>query len=463
MPRFSNWLISISYAILAAAGAVAAVRVLEIDPALAGLAGILGFVVFAQLHVAINRARERRALLRDLGYLRDSGAALREEVDTLREQIAEDLDDLETRSERRNQQAVSEVRVLEALIRQMAEGLERKAQEAALEAVEEAEKAVQSGEDQNAVSKLFATIETAINDRDGSDEAERPEAARAFEGMSEEQFLKVIRASLRENRIDLYLQPTVTLPNRNPCYYEALSRLRNDAGELILPSQYLRVAETAGLMSIVDNLLLFRCVQMVRRVAKANARAIVFCNISMNSLRDQNFFPQFLDFMELSQDLAPNLVFEFTQEAVGEAEGPIAEKLSRLAALGFRFSYDHVNTLDLDLPELRQQNFRFVKISAKTLLERLQGEMANLHGADFIELLSRFGVDLIVDRVETEVEAETIRNIGVRFAQGFLFGEPRPLDEIEARIGAQIQPVEDEDGEPIKTLPYYGNKRAVAG
>ena len=67
-----------------------------------------------------------------------------------------------------------------------------------------------------------------------------------------------IRASLEENRVDLYLQPIVSLPQRKLRYYEALSRLRAEDGSVIMPAQYIKVAAPAGLMSVVDNLLLFR-------------------------------------------------------------------------------------------------------------------------------------------------------------------------------------------------------------
>jgi len=52
--------------------------------------------------------------------------------------------------------------------------------------------------------------------------------------------LEMIRASLEENRVDLYLQPTVSLPQRKVRFYEALSRLRSESGSIIMPAQYIR-------------------------------------------------------------------------------------------------------------------------------------------------------------------------------------------------------------------------------
>ena len=88
-----------------------------------------------------------------------------------------------------------------------------------------------------------------------------------------------------------------------------------------MPAQYIKVAEPAGLMSVVDNLLLFRCVQIVRRLTQKQREIGVFCNISGDTLTDAEFFPQFLEYMHHNRDLAGQIVFEFGQEAVFKA-GP---------------------------------------------------------------------------------------------------------------------------------------------
>ena len=113
--------------------------------------------------------------------------------------------------------------------------------------------------------------------------------------LGEADLLETIRACLEENRVDLYLQPIVSLPQRKLRFYEALSRLRAEDGSVIMPAQYIKVAAPAGLMWVVDNLLLFRCVQIVRRLTQKSRDIGVFCNISGDTLADAEFFPQFLE------------------------------------------------------------------------------------------------------------------------------------------------------------------------
>src|SRR6185436_9887898 len=134
--------------------------------------------------------------------------------------------------------------------------------------------------------------------------------------LAEPDLLEAIRSSLEENRVDLYLQPIVSLPQRKLRYYEALSRLRDKDGQVIMPAQYMQVAGRAGLMSVVDNLFLFRCVQIVRRLAQKNRDTGIFCNISGDTLADTEFLPQFLAYMRANRDLAGQIVFEFSQDAM---------------------------------------------------------------------------------------------------------------------------------------------------
>lgn len=239
--------------------------------------------------------------------------------------------------------------------------------------------------------------------------------------------LDVVRRSIEANRIDLYLQPIVTLPQRKVRYYEALTRLRDDGGELILPSGYLRIAEQAGMMPLIDNIMLFRSVQVLRRLGERSSARGVFCNISVHSLVDAEFFPEFISFMEQNRSLADSLTFEFTQDML-KACGPIEqESLQALSSLGFHFSLDHVHDLDVDFRELHERNFRFIKVDADVFLNRMTEAGARIHPADMRAYLERFGLELIVEKIEDERSLTNVLDHDVGLAQGYLFSEPRPV------------------------------------
>lgn len=130
---------------------------------------------------------------------------------------------------------------------------------------------------------------TAIDDEQTTSVEGRPNDA---------EILEIVRSGLQENKVDLYLQPVVRLPQRRTLFYEAFSRIRGPNGEVITPGQYLKVAEGAGLIGTIDNLLLIRCVQLIRRVRQRNVEVGFFVNVSARTLRDTAFFKQFIEFLD---------------------------------------------------------------------------------------------------------------------------------------------------------------------
>jgi cyclic-di-GMP phosphodiesterase TipF (flagellum assembly factor) len=248
-----------------------------------------------------------------------------------------------------------------------------------------------------------------------------------FKGMSRESIGDLIGHAADANRIDLYLQPIVTLPQRKVRYYEAMSRLRTEEGDIIPAGEFIDFAEAVGLMPKIDNLLIFRCVQVTRRLQLKSRDVGLFCNISASTLTDANAFKQFLDFMDANRALAGAMMFEFTQSAY-RSFGPIEhEALAALAERGFRFSMDHVTDLRMEAKELADRSFRFLKVPAKLLLNRAATAQSDIHPEDLADLLARSGIDLIAERIEDETSVVDLLEYDVRFGQGFLFSAPRPV------------------------------------
>ena len=248
-----------------------------------------------------------------------------------------------------------------------------------------------------------------------------------FRGLSRDSIADVISKAVDANRIDLYLQPIVTLPQRKVRYYEAVSRLRTEDGDFVPAVDFIDVAESVGLMPKIDNLAVFRCVQVTRRLLLKSRDVGLFCNISAASLTDALMFRQFLDFMDANRALASSLMFEFTQEAYRNF-GPIEhESLAALAERGFRFSMDHVTELHMEPYELANRSFRFLKVPARLLLNKAVTNQSDIDPEDLADLLARSGIDLIAERIETETTVVDLLDYDVRFGQGFLFSPPRPV------------------------------------
>ncbi|MBT5373860.1 MAG: EAL domain-containing protein [Rhodospirillaceae bacterium] len=252
---------------------------------------------------------------------------------------------------------------------------------------------------------------------DGLEPTLKPSRSRGEEA----QILDEVRDALNNGRIDLMLQPIVSLPQRKLHFFECFSRLRT-GDKILSPNQYLDIALREGLIAAIDNMLLFRCIQLVRDTQKRNRNLLFFCNISTHSLLDKEFFEDFMRFLLENHELAPSLVFEVSQHDMAQLDETDLADLDRLAHFGFRFSVDQVGRLDMNYEELARHRVKFIKAPVDLLLEEVRdkGDLRELK-----QMLDLVNLDLIVDKVETEDQVLELLDQPIDFAQGFLFGKPR--------------------------------------
>lgn len=273
-----------------------------------------------------------------------------------------------------------------------------------------------------------------------------------------------MRNAIDENRIDIFLQPMVTLPQRKVRFYEAVTRVRDERDQLIAAEEFISIAEASGLIGRIDNMVLLRCVQVLRRLMVRNKDVGVFCNVAASTLGNSTTFAQCLDFLEANRALAPSLVLEFKQSTfrgLGPAE---TENLAALAQRGFRFSIDHVTDLRIEPRELADRGVRFIKVPASLLLDPKQASTSDIHPSDLSDLLGRFGIDLIAERIEGERAVVDLLDYDVRFGQGFLFAPPRPLrpEGASATGGAASNPTQDIQGSNGSGTPSPSATSAAA-
>jgi cyclic-di-GMP phosphodiesterase TipF (flagellum assembly factor) len=396
--------------------------------------GLTSLIILSVYHYVSARTGIQTAATHQLAELARSTAEVARQMRDLARRVAaleKRFDQTADRTRAVTDPIAIEIGALGARVRQLADTVS--AQEATL--TEIAEHAALGEQRPAAPAGLPADPfagQSAAEFATAPDEADAPRnasgrgaAAAATARGADAGALASIRSAVEAGRIDLYLQPIVTLPQRKVRYYEATSRLRSERGELWPAGDFIAQAEAGGLMPTIDNLVAGRCVQVVRRLLLKNRDVGLFCNLSRLTLGDP-IFPQMLEFLDANRAIAPSLVLEFTQAAVRQM-GPVEhESLAKLAERGFRFSLDNVADLDIEPRDLASRNFRFIKIPAGILLNRNVAE-TDIHPADLSDQIGRFGIDLIADKIEYEGSVVDLLDCDVRYGQGFLFSPPRPV------------------------------------
>jgi cyclic-di-GMP phosphodiesterase TipF (flagellum assembly factor) len=379
-----------------------------VSPAIDGATGLIlggfAFVLGTVLHEAIARRRSEFLWFRRMAALRRSSLGIRDELALMRDQARRLYEVLEggagsSQDDRRQiDHVVAEVKVLQSLVEQL-----------------HRQRTSAGGAEPGTFEQPAAAMPT--------DDA--PTERLVAGDLDAAQTLDVVREGLARGSVDLYLQPIVSLPQRKRRFFECFSRIRAENGAIIGPEHYLELAEREGLITTIDNMLLFRCVQLVRRTQRHKYDVGFFCNISRHSLEDTAFFHDFIEFMEDNTELAPNLIFEFTQADLAAHDQAALRELNRLADLGFRFSVDQVADLDLNVTALASRRFAFVKVDADLLIREIGDNPPLVDVRDFKALLDQAGIDLIVEKIESEGQLIELLDFNIDYGQGYLFGQPR--------------------------------------
>ncbi len=402
MPFFYHAVIFLTYASMAAAVAVVLPQTVpSVDETLALVVGAVVLVGCGLMHEVLARLDRRRELVEHVSGLRHAQDEMMSELALARGETRRLYESFmgagqEGAGDPDHDEMRADLRVLEKLVKRLAGRSER------------------NGESADAVEAA----------------ADRPRASpesgpRVVSGLDEAAILELVRDGLNRGRVDLFLQPIVSLPQRKHQYYECFSRIRVDRDSILVPEQYLAVAEKEGLITAIDNMLLFRCVQLVRKSQRRRPNVGFFCNISPYSLADGSFLADFADFMAVNVDLAANVLFELGEATFESLDQDVAEELERLAALGFRFSVDQVTNLNARFEDWARRHVKFVKIEVGLLLSQLHGQGQGRSVTDLKRRLHRCGIDLIAEKIESEETLIELLDHSIEFGQGYLFGEPR--------------------------------------
>ncbi len=237
--RIAHLAIALCYSVVALVLGLmlAAVPVFGLEAGLA-LGGFV-FLLGALAHEVVARRRNDLKFLRRLAALRRISHDIQDQLDQTRDEARRVYEVLEVAGNtkpdqrRRMNDVAAEVKVLQSLVERLSG----------------------NGRPAAADGSAAAAIGEAL--------APRLEAE-----LGEARILDIVRDGLNRDRVDLYLQPIVSLPQRKRRYFECFSRIRAEDGAIIGPEQYLELAEQEGLVNAIDNMLLVRCVQLLRRSQK---------------------------------------------------------------------------------------------------------------------------------------------------------------------------------------------------
>jgi cyclic-di-GMP phosphodiesterase TipF (flagellum assembly factor) len=266
--------------------------------------------------------------------------------------------------------------------------------------------------------------------------------------------MRLVTQAFEADRIELHLQPIVSLPQRKIRFYEALARLRLADGTLLGPSEFLPLLECFGRAPEFDRRVLALTMTVARHLVARGSEAIVGVNLSAHSIAEPGFLWSLEGLLEASPELLGRIVLELPQHSWRHLDADQKTALAALRDKGVPFALDRAADLRFDPRVLADLGLRFMKLPAE-LLVAAAAQDEGLHDGpelsvwDFASALRRQGIKLIAERVDRDEMVPVLCDLGAPLAQGFAFAAPRPVKAEVLGEQAPPQPAVLDDMQPL--------------
>ncbi len=282
------------------------------------------------------------------------------------------------------------------------------------------------------VIPAFLTPEHINNNQDITKPSQRPvvdidfdETQPANHGVSDFVIREKLHNAIAHDKMDVFLQPIVSLPARKHEFYELFGRLRAKPGIYLGAREYMPLASEERIITDLDTLLLANCLKIMRHhQEKHHINVGYFININPFTLRNRLFMNRLLGVLKNNKYIAQNLIFEL-HYADMMTLSPMEQKIiDGLVQIGCRISVDNIGGIPTDIKYLNARHISFVKIDAKDILSKGETETGFSQILTKKHNLNVNGIDIIIEKVETEKQVISLLDYDFKYGQGFLFGRP---------------------------------------
>ncbi|MCC7198699.1 MAG: EAL domain-containing protein [Gammaproteobacteria bacterium] len=244
---------------------------------------------------------------------------------------------------------------------------------------------------------------------------------------------RLTRAS-EESRLELVFQPIVPVADVTGTllpHYELLMRLKDEEGKLVMPNEFIPAAERYNVMPVLDrwvvDQVLEKMVPSRRDVEKAEYTIAI--NLSGTSLSDPGFLQYLIERLEEHEPTPGVLCFEITETAAITNLASASHVMRELTSRGCLMSLDDFGSGLSSFNYLRTLPVHYLKIDGQ-FVHSVAHDAIDRSMVEAIAQVGRsMGIQTIAERVESAEVFETLKTLGVTYAQGYYIARPAPLSE----------------------------------
>lgn len=230
---------------------------------------------------------------------------------------------------------------------------------------------------------------------------------------------QAVYRALEDGRMRMAFQPVVDTDLKTILFYESLIRMVDENGKIVPADQFILSLEKLGMMRMLDVFSLHAAVRELMQFPDIS----ISVNVSNLSLVDAAWLRAAVSLMGGKPDIASRLIVEITESSVMDDIDAAVRIVRTLKDLGCQIALDDFGAGQTSFRQLKVLEVDIVKID-KSYIRNINEPVNQMFVKSLLDLASGLSLQAVAEGAETEAEAELLRDLGLRYMQGFAFGFP---------------------------------------
>jgi len=238
--------------------------------------------------------------------------------------------------------------------------------------------------------------------------------------------LETLKEAIKIERFNMHYQPIVDLKTGEPSHFESLIRMRDEAGNILPPDVFMKVAEKFGLATKIDTLVVRAGIRKIAELTHAGNNAGLSINLSGKSVGDVELLNLIKSELAVTGVDPRRIIFEITETAAFQNVFLVQQFVREMKQLGCRFALDDFGIGFSSFYYIKQLEIDYLKIDGTFIRNILEGTTDKVFVQAMIEISRVYGMKVVAEWVENPDILSLLRKMGVDYGQGYLFGRPSP-------------------------------------
>lgn len=237
--------------------------------------------------------------------------------------------------------------------------------------------------------------------------------------------------ALANDGVTMFYQPIYSIEAGCFASMEALVRIRDEYGKLIMPGEFVEFAEQNGMILKLGETVFRKVCEFIQRnhIGRYGIEYIEV-NLSVVQCMQDDLADKFMNIMGEYQ-IPPHMInLEITETAAINTHEVLENNMNRLRKYGSTFSLDDYGSGYSNLTYIVGMPLKIIKIDRSLTIAYGKNEKARVVVEYTIDMVHRLGMEIVVEGIETEEQYSNFKKLGVEYIQGYYFSKPLPQDSV---------------------------------